>query len=358
MNVAERLEALCRIDSVIGNEKPLADFLAQRLAEHAPAYELIRVDDNLVLRPRARVTERKVVGLVGHLDTVPVSADNPVRVEGDRLYGLGSSDMKSGDALMWDLLEKPVAEPAYDIVAIFYTGEEGDYDQSGLGPTLEQLPWLAETIDLAICLEPSDNVLQLGCMGTIHAEVNFAGRAAHSARPWQGENALYKAASLLSHLAQRKPNDVRFGAEELLYREVLTATLAKGGTARNVVPSSFMVNVNYRFAPDRSLDSAQKVIRDIVAEHCPVDTDINFTDLSPSGPIPEDNPLLADFKRKTGVDVAPKQAWTDVARLAAAGIDSINWGPGQNAQAHQPDEWCSLSYLAEGDRLLRRFLSK
>lgn len=354
MNVKERLEALCRIDSVIGEEKAIADFLEARLRAHAPDYELFRIDDNVVLRPRVR-GERPLVGLVGHLDTVPKSADNPVRIEGDRLYGLGSSDMKSGDALIWDVLEQPLANPAYDVIAVFYSGEEGDFDQSGLIPVLAQLDWLKE-IDLAICIEPSDNVLQLGCMGTLHASVIFEGRPGHSARPWQGDNALYQAAPLFTHLAGRQPAEVRFG--ELVYREVMSATLAEGGTARNVIPARFTVNINYRFAPGRSLDSAQEVLRAVVAEHCPPQTRVVFTDLSPSGPIPEDNPLLADFRAKTACAEAPKQAWTDVARLAAAGIDAVNWGPGPNAQAHQPDEWCSLSMLEEGNRLLRRFLSR
>jgi succinyl-diaminopimelate desuccinylase len=309
-----------------------------------------RIGDNLVLGP-ARRGGRPLVALVGHLDTVPPSKSNPVRREGDRLFGLGASDMKSGLALIWQLIEQPVGDPAYDLAHIFYSGEEGPFEQSGLIPVLQQVDWL-KAIDLAICLEPSDNVLQLGCNGTLHASVIFEGRAAHSARPWQGQNAIHLAAPLLADLGAAPPREVQLG--ELVYREVISATLARGGTAANVVPDRFAINVNYRFAPDRSLASAQQVVRDLVGQRARVE----FTDLSPAGPIPADNAVLADFRRKCPVTVAAKQGWTDVARLAQAGIDAVNFGPGPGDQAHQPDEYLSIPLLLEGERLLRAFLSR
>lgn len=348
MDLIERLLELVRIDSVIGNEKPLCDFLEQRLTA-CTDYEIQRVGNSFAMRPRRR-DHARLVALVGHLDTVPPSGDNPARIEGDRLCGLGSSDMKSGVALMWDLLENPPERPAYDLAFIFYDGEEGPYEGSGLGPLMSEVGWLAE-IDLALCLEPSDNVLQLGCLGTIHAELTFRGRAAHSARPWQGQNAIHEASGLLARVAALEPVDVRF--ESLCYREVFSLTTARGGSARNVVPDAFSLNLNYRFAPGRTLASAQKQIEELVGG----EAEIRWVDLSPSGDIPRENQVLERFRRTTGVDIAPKQAWTDVARFSTRGIDAVNFGPGENAMAHQPDESTSIALMRAGDRLLRRFLT-
>lgn len=348
MTLSERLLNLVSISSVTGDEKQICDEL-HRYVESSHHYTVLRRGNSLALYPQRR-SAKPLVAFVGHLDTVPPSVKNPPRIEGDRLYGLGASDMKSGVALMWDFLDWDPQTLSYDLAFLFYDGEEGPYEQSGLSPLLDHLSWARE-IALAFCLEPSSNKLQLGCMGTIHATVRFHGHAAHSARPWQGENAIHSAGPLLMRLRELQPVDVRFG--ELLYREVVSATMAKGGTARNVVPDRFEINLNYRFAPGRSVDSAKIYLQQLVDTPT---ASIDFVDVAPSGPIPEGNTVLEHFRRVCPVPVEPKQAWTDVARLAAYGIPAVNFGPGQSEKAHQPDEFALISKLEEGAHLFRNFL--
>jgi succinyl-diaminopimelate desuccinylase len=346
--LADKLLTLVQIESVIGNEERLCEWLIDRFSQ-LEDYVLDRVGNSFALRRGAR-QHPHLLGLVGHMDTVPPTADNPARIESGRVFGLGSADMKSGLALMWQLLEDPVRQPTCDLAFVFYDGEEGPYTGSGLGPLLEQLGWLRE-IDLAICLEPSDNVLQLGCLGTLHAELTFRGKAAHSARPWQGENAIHKAGALLARLRDRPPSEVCFG--DLVYREVISATKAEGGSARNVIPDRFVVNLNFRFGPRRSLEAAQQVIHELVGDTA----EVSFVDFAPSGDIPQDNPLLERLRRSCQLEEQAKQAWTDVARLSTAGIAAVNFGPGENAQAHQPRESTSIALLEQGDALLRKLIS-
>lgn len=349
VSLPERLLRLVEIGSVTGQEQALCEFLLARFSGLS-SHVVERVGNSFALRPRERRTPF-LLALVGHLDTVPATAANPPRIEGDRLYGLGAADMKSGLALMWELLERPVSEPTCDLAFVFYEGEEGPYERSGLGPLLNELGWLRD-VDLAICLEPSNNVLQLGCLGTLHAEVTFVGKAAHSARPWQGINAIQAAGPLLVALSARPAREVRFG--DLIYREVISATMARGGTARNVVPERFVLNLNYRFAPGRSLEAAKGDVRELVGEAA----ELRFVDAAPAGHIPEQNALLERFRQVCEVEVEAKQAWTDVARLSEAGVPAVNFGPGENEQAHQPSESTSLALLEQGDELLRRFLSR
>lgn len=348
ISLAERLLTLVRLDSVIGQEAALCDFIVEQ-ARTIGGFEIDRLGNSVALRP-ARREHAALVCLVGHLDTVPPSGDNPPRIEGDRLFGLGSSDMKAGLALMWSLMEQPVSAPAYDLSYVFYDGEEGPYMDSGLGPLIEKTPWLRDEVDLAFCLEPSDNALQLGCLGVLNAKVSFEGRAAHSARPWQGENAVHKAAGLLTRLAAFAPKEHAFG--DLTYVEVISATTAQGGTARNVVPASFELNLNYRFPPGCSMEQAERNVMELVAGEAQVEV----VDIAPSGAIPRSNPILERFQRILNVDVAAKQAWTDVGRLSTHGIDAVNFGPGEGAQAHQPTESTSIALLERGESLMRRFL--
>src|SRR3712207_4405525 len=116
--------------------------------------------------------------------------------------------MKAGDAVMLALLENFRWEESWvEPTFIFYEREEGPYVENGLETVFEECPWVLET-ELALILEPTANALEVGCVGTAQIEVTFRGRPAHSARPWQGENALSAAGRFLAALHQRAAAEV------------------------------------------------------------------------------------------------------------------------------------------------------
>ncbi len=344
----ETLLWLCSIASPIGEEEAICDSVQARLSK-LPGAVARRYGNSLVV-PVTRGQGPKVA-LVGHLDTVRTE-NGPARLHGDRCYGAGASDMKSGLAVMILLAEMiGVAKLPCDLMLVFYAREEGPYAENELGPVLVQDPELAG-VDLAVCLEPSDNKLHLGCTGSAHAEVTFEGRTAHSARPWEGENAVTKAAPFLAELAALRPKETVI--EGLTYRTVTTVTQAKdGGRGRNVVPDQFVLNVNHRFSPDVSVEDATETLLALVAGRARVD----FKDLSPAAMPNAKHPLVQRLVGCGVRGVEPKQAWTDVARFAALGIPAVNFGPGENAQAHQKNESTSLKLVHEGFSILRRWLS-
>lgn len=343
--LAKDLLDLCSVKSEYGNERALADVIETRLLGSKLA--VTRVGNSVVAgKPSGK---RPAIALLGHLDTVPdVGNAWPPRRDGDLVFGLGASDMKAGLAVMLALLEVP---SRYDLVLVFYDKEEGPDAANGLEPVLDACPWLKE-VALAFCLEPTDGELHLGCLGGLHAKVTFKGRSAHSARPWQGENAITKAGAFLAELASLAPRDVEV-APGLVYREVTTVTLAKGGTGRNVVPNAFELNVNVRFAPGKTLAEAEAELRARVAGRA----EVEITDRSLAGTVPRKNEHLERFQALSGAKVAPKQAWTDVARLAARGIDAVNFGPGFTAQAHQKDERASVALTASAFETFKKFLA-
>ena len=349
--LASRCLTLCRIPSVTGEEKEICDHVVTWARAFLPEEEIIRHGNSLVLGKLPANPDRPVIMLAGHLDTVPPhEGDPPPTREQNRITGLGSSDMKSGVTvamtLFEDLYEK---ELPYEIVLVLYEREEGPQIESGLRTLLAELPLLGN-VDLAIVLEPTDEAIQIGCLGTIHATVSFQGKSAHSARPWQGRNAITAAGDFLSKLHSMKPRIVETAGQ--VFREVFTVTLARGGRYPNVVPNRFDLNLNYRFAPGKSLETAKQEILDLVDGRASVE----FVDACPSGSVPWNNPLFRRLVDITGRDLAPKQAWTDVARLAEAGIDALNFGPGLTAQAHQAGEYCTIDSLTAAYRDLRLFL--
>jgi succinyl-diaminopimelate desuccinylase len=356
----ETLLSLCAIPSPIGEEKHICDVVEARLRKLPNLGALVRIGNSLVaplvsgspdpLAPAAK-TRRPKIALVGHLDTVRTENGEP-RVEGGRCYGAGASDMKSGLAVMLVLAETvPASTLTCDLTLIFYAREEGPFAENELGDVLARCSDLRE-LDLAVCLEPSDNRLHLGCNGSVHATVTFQGKTGHSARPWEGENAIYKATAFLAELRDRPPREVSI--DGLVYRTVTSVTQAKdGGRGRNVVPDRFILNVNHRFTPGTSGEEAVREVTDLVAGR----GTIEITDVSPAAPPNRVHPQVEGLLRAGAVSVEPKQAWTDVARFASTGIAAINFGPGENAQAHQKNESTSMELVHDGYAILRRWLT-
>ncbi len=345
----ETLLWLCRIPSPTGGEKRICDEVESRLRKLPNKGLMVRIGNSLVVPVRS--TKRHPhIALVGHLDTVTTENGEP-RIEGGRCYGAGASDMKSGLAAMIVLAESIQSSAlACDLTLVLYAREEGPFADNELGTVLETWPDLA-SVDLAVCMEPSDNRLHLGCNGSIHATVTFEGSTGHSARPWEGKNAITRAAEFLVQLRDLPPEEHE--VDGLVYRTVTTVTQARdGGRGRNVVPDRFVLNLNHRFAPSTSLDQAKEAVSRLVGDRAKVE----FTDLSPAAAPNRSHPLVGALLRAGATGVEPKQAWTDVARFSQHGIPAVNFGPGENAQAHQRNESTSTALVHEGYGILQRWL--
>lgn len=345
-SLTETLVWLVDIPSVIGDEAAICTAIDRRL--EAARIETIRVGNGLVAGPR---TGKPLLLLVGHIDTVPDQGQGPARVVDGRLYGLGSTDMKSGVAVMMHLLEDPgVQGGPFDVVGVFYDREEGPVADNQLAPILDDQPWLSDA-EFAVVLEPTDLRIELGCNGAMNVLCRFFGSSAHGARPWLGENAITKAVPLLGVFAGHEP--VPYEQAGHVFYETMTVTMATGGLSRNVVPARFEFNVNYRFPPTMTLDEAEARFR----EFAQLADELEFVDRAPAAPIPQDNPHLDRLAAATGAELAPKQAWTDVARLEQYGIPAVNYGPGEVALAHQADESIALPNLDAAYGALSRFLT-
>ncbi len=334
-DLTDTLARLIDIPSVTGDEKGICDYVSRRLAATAPHLTQSRVNNSLVV---ATAADAPLVLLAGHLDTVPAQGQPPAYVDGDRMHGLGASDMKGGVAVMLHLMEQAESGWPYRVAGVFYEAEEGKFADNGLEPVLNQCPWLSEAT-FGVLLEPSDGEIQAGCNGVMNAEVTFVGRSSHSARPWWGENAISKAGAWLSEMHGRLPVAVEI--EGLVFKEVMSVTLAKGGLAANIIPPRFEMNLNYRFAPHRTISGAEQEVRKVCREA----DQVEIVDAAASGRVVTDHPLVNQLVSTAGVGIGSKQGWTDVARLTARGIPSVNFGPGETSQAHTATESMPLDHL-------------
>ncbi|WP_369795159.1 succinyl-diaminopimelate desuccinylase [Cellulomonas sp. KRMCY2] len=346
---------LCDTPSVSGAERVLADAVESAL-RGLPHLEVLRDGDAVVARTRLGRAERVVVA--GHLDTVPVAGNLPTELRpasgapgapgapggdgsaGAELWGRGTVDMKAGVAVQL-ALAAAVTEPTRDVTWVFYDHEEVDAALNGLGRLVAHHPdWVSG--DFAVLCEPTAGAIEGGCNGTLRAEVLVTGKAAHSGRAWLGVNAVHDAAPVLARLAAYSPRTVE--VDGLVYREGLNAVAIRGGIAGNVIPDECVVTVNYRFAPELSLDEAQAHVREVFEGY-----QVTVMDGAAGARPGLNHPAAVRFVEAvaglTGRPPAAKEGWTDVARFTALGVPAVNFGPGDPTLAHADDERCPVDQI-------------
>lgn len=339
MTLTDTLAWLVDIPSETGNEQDIRDAISDRLSGHPQQV----VEASLVVGEPGPGK----VALVGHTDTVPLQGHVGSQIEGDRLFGLGATDMKGGLAVMVHILEDLGTGR---VVGVFYAGEEGPLAGNELGPILDAIPALAE-IEAGIVMEPTNREVHAGCQGSVNARVSFIGEAGHSARPWRGVNAVTKAGPFLTTMDALQPE--LHPIEGLEFKEVMSVTRANGGVANNIIPGRFELNVNYRFSPDRTTEEAVERLREVCSEA----DEFEVVDVAPAAYPETSHPLFQSLIDTAGTDVSHKQGWTDVAQLAERGIPGINFGPGETALAHKPGESVALDDLTWAYDILRRILT-
>ncbi len=331
--VVELATALVDASSPSGREESLADAL-EGLLRNGPHLEVLRHGNTVAARTSQGKASRVV--WAGHIDTVPANGNESATVADGVLSGRGSVDMKSGVAIGLKLALE-LENPGVDVTWIFYDNEEVESSKNGLGLLGAAHPgWVVG--DFAIVGEPSNGIVEGGCNGTLRVEVSSSGLRAHSARSWMGDNAIHRASEILKRLVAYEPAVV--DVDGLAYREGMNAVGVSGGVAGNVIPDLCTVMVNYRFAPNKSVEEAIAQVENLFEGF-----DIAVVDTAPGARPGLNHSLVHEFVTALGVEVAPKYGWTDVSRFGQWGIPALNYGPGDPALAHADNEQVEIAQI-------------
>lgn len=350
-DVVTLTQQLCDIESVSHDEGAIADAIeaALRPLRHL---DVTRLGHTVIARTDLGRAERVV--LAGHIDTVPLTSDPvnlPTRREQvggqDVLWGRGTVDMKGGVAVQ--LKAALVPAPSRDITFLFYECEEVDAADNGLQKIAESDPQLLDA-DFAVLLEPTSAAVEGGCKGTMRVEVVLKGIAAHSARPWNGHNAIHDAHEVLAALAAHREQTV--AVDGLDYHEALQAVGISGGIAGNVIPDTCRVLINYRFAPDKDTEAALAYVQSVLPGR-----ELHVRDVAEGARPGLDLPAARAFVAALDVPVGPKEGWTDVARFSALGIPAVNFGPGDPNLAHHDEERCPVDQIITAEQAVLRWLA-
>jgi acetylornithine deacetylase/succinyl-diaminopimelate desuccinylase-like protein len=343
-------------------ERRVADFLAASVAKAGLDVEFQKVlpgRSNLLARltPSGKIRHR--ILLAPHLDTVNVASEQQFvpRKTGGRIYGRGACDTKGSVAsFIQALCELAASKQRPRETEIVFAGlvdeEQGQAGSRALASS-------GLKADLAIVGEPTKLLVATAHKGSVWLRIETHGKSAHAATPHVGRNAVHAMSRIVDAIETDYAIQLRRRRHPLLGCETVSVGTISGGTQTNIVPDRCVIGVDRRTLPGeteattrrslavflRARKFQAKVLNEKLALCPPMETDARL-------------PLVRQFLRSvrqtksTGVDY-----FCDAAVLAAAGIPSVIFGPGDIAQAHTADEWISLSSLERAKEMLLRFLS-
>ncbi|WP_018143365.1 succinyl-diaminopimelate desuccinylase [Alloscardovia criceti] len=387
-SVTDIFTTIMNVYSVSDDESALADMVEDFLKECAHL-DVHRHGDTVIASTNFRKEQRVI--LAGHIDVVPVIDNFPARImparsteiredvasaypDSDVMWGRGATDMKASDAAFLYLARDidSAEKTQCDITYVFYDHEEVQAQKNGLGKVIAAHPdWISG--DFAIIGEPTNALIEGGCNGTMRFDIIVHGVAAHSARAWMGDNAIHHAGRILQILSEYEAQTIE--VDGLEYREGLNATMISGGEGTNIIPQECRIHVNYRFAPDKSIEEAKALLMgEECAHNIGVDTgvlhadgglfagyDIEMKDESAGARPGLNHPLVQSLvnlvQEHSGQGARAKFGWTDVARFSARHIPAVNLGAGDPLLAHKSDEQIAMDAIDEYTSILKTWLS-
>jgi acetylornithine deacetylase len=364
-------QALTRIDSrnpTLAPEAPGEAPISKALGELLRSWGFdVTLADSGAGRPNliARIGPKtgRALMFAGHLDTVGVEgmthAPFDAVIDGDRLYGRGSADMKSGVAAMCCAALAASDESGGDanrqIIIAAVTDEE--YESLGMRSLLAS----SVTAECAILTEPTHLAICPAHRGFVWMEIEFIGRAAHGSRYDIGIDAIRHAGLFLSQLDELDSGPLHSSTHKLLGRGSLHASTISGGIGMSTYPDRCVLRVERRTIPGETAATAMREVQDsldrvrsrrpelsanvtLIAAQAPSDVDT-------SAPVVQ---MLERALRKSGLPapVEGLSAWTDAALLNEAGIAAICFGPGDIALAHAAEEYVPVSEIHHATAVL------
>jgi len=276
-------------------------------------------------------------GLVfsGHLDTVPAGSNwtrAQGEIDGDRIYGRGTADMKGAVAAMFHAAERLCEEEVPFSIFLTTDEEEGMFGAQRLAA----LPVLRKAKGMIIG-EPTGLKVVTREKGVFRFMLRVDGKAAHSSQPWFGDNAIIRMHDMLSKLRDLAEPPLA-PTEEM----TLCVTTIRGGTKNNVVPEACKAEIDIRFPPSLSLQAVRRQIRDRLAGFEYEMGAIAELDAFTS---PVDSPLGRELLRFLGNGTVSVCYATEAPRYARANKNIFICGPGLPETCHIADEWVSIGNL-------------
>ena len=293
------------------------------------------------------VGEGPVLVLNGHLDTIGVEGMTvppfDAALDGERLTGRGSCDMKGGVAALLAATARLASSGPRPNLLVALTADE---EHASLG--MSAFVASGRAGDLAVVCEPTSLAVMPAHKGFVWIRATFRGRAAHGSLPEVGIDAIRHAGLYLAALDGYAAELVAREEHRLLGHGSFHAGTITGGSAESVYPDRCELLLERRTMPGESpetvMDEFRKVLGELRARDDDLEATLEMTLERPGTEVPEDAPLVQGLLSAASAHgdsppVVGMTAWVDAALLNVAGTPAVCYGPGAIAQAHTADEW-------------------
>jgi acetylornithine deacetylase len=379
MTTVDLLERLVCFDTTSRNSNlPLIGFIRDYLDGLGVTYRVSTDQAGQKANLHAVIGPQAAGGLAlsGHVDTVPVDGQawtaDPftLRRRGGKLFARGACDMKGFVAACLSAVPDFQAMPLVRPLHLFISFDE-EVGCGGVKRLIEDLGQSGLRPDLCVVGEPSSMKPILAHKGKLNLNVQVRGLPGHSSEPSKGVNAVQAAGEAIAWVAREARRLAAEGPFEDGFdppHTTIHVGTVEGGTILNIIPEHAAFTMEWRFipgdSPHRHVERMQAWIAETIEPAMKaVDPGCGFLYQigleMPGMALPADHALATVVKQVAGSNSAGKVAYgTEGGFFENAGIPTIICGPGDIAQAHQPDEWIAESQLADCDRFIRRLADR
>ncbi len=324
-------------------------------------FEFIDLKKNMVsnlLALRIIDPSKPLLLFVGHTDVVPTGDEKlwshppfAAQIVGATLFGRGAADMKSSIAAYLTALKQTITNKQINInLGLAITSDEEGLAVDGCQHIAAYLQQKNITVDYCLVGEPSSaqqlgDTIRVGRRGSLHARLEIHGKQGHIAYPEKADNPIHKSLRALQALTENTWDN---GNEEFPATSMQISNIHAGLGAKNVIPESIIIDINFRFCPTSSIESLKSATQNILAKQ-----GINYTIDWSIGAIPFYS--TAGVLRKSvtkaihnvlGITCTANTAGgtSDGRFFASANTEIIEFGP-INATIHQIDEQINIADL-------------
>ncbi len=289
--------------------------------------------------------------LHGHLDVVPGTAEQfRAQVEGDRLFGRGSYDMKGAVAAMMLVMRDAREQDGVRLRLGIVSDEESEEEKDRGSDALVADGFTGE---FAITGEPTNLQVGVQAKGVLAIRLGISGRSAHGATPWLGDNAIVKAIEVF-----RAIESLPFARQssELFDRPSINLGRIWGGDALNRVPDSCVIDVDVRFLPEQD---PKEILAQVGGLE---DARVITTFRRPPAVVEEDSPFVrglceaASPHHPERVVSVGRDGASDAVSFLSAGVPAVEFGPIGEGH-HGPREWVSISSLRSYRQALESYVA-